>query len=252
MNGAATETDGGEKVTEVNKFPVEFAFGGGTGGTIGVQWIDCVHHSDYLALHAQLTAAEERIREVTAELQKAKQAFEDLRIADQASLTETLAAALEQQLRADKAESERKELREQVKHHESGRTCWGMEDTWPAGWMALDDNDLRCTTEYGESCKCFRCQWVRYELCRREQMIRICEQRDEARALAEWKPISEDSLPGRGDEAMTLPTDAHGALVIPCGFDARDGDAPRYIMAGFTHYRPINPPASVVPEVSEK
>lgn len=40
-------------------------------------------------------------------ISESKQAFEDLRIADQAALAETLAAALEQSLRAEKAEAER-------------------------------------------------------------------------------------------------------------------------------------------------
>jgi len=79
------------------------------------------------------------------------------------------------------------------------------------------------------------------ERCRNHKDKRIAELEAKMAAL-DWTPITESNLPNRGDEAFMLPTETHGARVIPVGFDAREGDAPRYIDAGYTHFRPINPP----------
>ena len=57
---------------------------------------------DALYMRGKLATTEQR-------LEKATQAYESLRIADQQTLTETLAAAIEQQQRADKAEKLRDE-----------------------------------------------------------------------------------------------------------------------------------------------
>jgi chromosome segregation ATPase len=55
-----------------------------------------------------------RIDSLTQDIDKSKQAFTDLREADQGSLTEALAAALEQMQRADRAESEITTLRQEL------------------------------------------------------------------------------------------------------------------------------------------
>lgn len=69
-----------------------------------------------------------------------------------------------------------------------------------------------------------------------------CPNKAEIEAL-QWKPITPESLPRRGDECLEPPTETHIARVIPVGFDPREGDEVRYLGAGFTHFRPINAPA---------
>lgn len=64
----------------------------------------------------------------------------------------------------------------------------------------------------------------------------------------QWKRITPEAMPSRGDEVMAPPTATHGALVFQVGFDARPGDDVNYTGAGFIYYRPINPPAEQ-PEV---
>jgi hypothetical protein len=54
----------------------------------------------------------------------------------------------------------------------------------------------------------------------------------------EWKPITPDSLPKVGDEAMN-PTTGE-VIASPSFYD--DLNYELWIDCGWTHYRPINPP----------
>lgn len=198
-------------------------------------------HSRIIALINELTAAE-------ADLAKSKQAFEALRIADQATLTETLAAALEQSLRAEKAEAERDEARKQVQHLEDEQRVRRdvLEERFPENWSAMSDEDMKEDAEYSETCKCFLCQWVRYELSRREQMIRICEQRDAAIELAAWRPITDEWIPKIGYELFGMMMNLNGGtypdIVTILEHELKDK---RSYWEGYTHYRAINAPSIV-------
>lgn len=163
-------------------------------------------------------------------------------VAEHRRLTEQI-SLLNRQSR--KALDERDAALSQVKHYEDQQrnmvSPFSEKLVWPDDWLKLSDKDLCEATEYADKCKCFVCQWVRYELTRRDQMIRICEQRDAALAAAEWKPITAETLPTVGSEVLN-PND----FALVTGVLKSDISPELWIaLGGFTHYRPINPPSQV-------
>lgn len=117
--------------------------------------------------------------------------------------------------------------------------------------MQIPDNFCRIlepdNPDFNERFACSDCGENFITLCDAARLKQtIAELRAEVERLS-WKLITPESLPNRGDEALRLPSETHGPIVIPAGFDARPEDpqeCDRYVGAGFTHYRPINPPAS--------